>query len=173
MKKIALIATVLLFTSLSSFAQQDKTTPPQYEDIFEQMKKMQQEMMKHFGGKMQSDSTESSDEGFGMGFPNMKMDTSFTKSFGMLFDGKEWKSMMPNDSTMNGMMRGFGDKMPNFGGNGMDMSEMFKGIEKMFGDSFGGGFGDDMQITPRPQPKEKKRKGEADKKDKKYKTEDL
>ena len=159
MKKIVLIITTLLITSFSSFAQ-DKTTPstpPQYENIFEQMKEMQQKMMKRFGGK--ADSTESSDD-MGMNFPNMKMDSSFSKSFGMLFDGKEWKSMMPNDSTMNGMMRGFG--------GGFDMSEMFKGFEKMFG-----GDAENMQTLPKGQPKDKKRRDEGDKKEKKYKTEDL
>jgi hypothetical protein len=45
------------------------------------------------------------------------------------------------------------------------MSEMFKG----FGNMFGG----DASPMPRVQPKDKKRLGEEDTKDKKYKTEKL
>jgi hypothetical protein len=132
-----------------------------FNGLQEQLQKMQREMLKMFGG---GDSDSSGISLFKFGSPNMQMDSSFSKSFGGIFDGKEWKSMMPGDSTMGDMMRQFQDKMPDFGKN-FDMSEMLKGFGNMFGNS-----PDNM---PRVEPKQKQRSEEGDKKNKKYKTESL
>ncbi len=168
MKKIILIVLTVLTVQFVGFAQKTETeedVPQKKEhpsgDIFEQMQKMQREMLKMFGG---GESDSSGVFGFKFGSPNMQMDTTFSKSFGGMFDGQEWKSIMPGDSTMGDMMRQLQDKMPDFG-KSFDMSEMFKGFEKLFE----GG----MDNMPRIEPKQKQRLGEGDKKEKKYKTETL
>jgi hypothetical protein len=183
MKKIILTVSAALFVQFMSFSQKieekkdekvEERTPyiieeeeiplnrkQDFNGLQEQMQKMQREMLKMFGG---SDSDSSGTSLFQFGSPNMKMDTSFSKSFGGIFDGKEWKSMMPGDSTMGDMMRQLQDKMPDFGKN-FDMSEMLKGFGNMFGNGT-----DNM---PRVEPKQKQRPNEGDKKDKKYKTESL
>jgi hypothetical protein len=169
MKKIILIALVILSVQAAGFSQrtEDEDGLPKKEknsgDLFEQMQKMQREMLKMFGG---GDTDSSGVFSFKFGSPNMQMDTSFSKSFGGIFDGKEWKSTMPGDSTMGmgDMMRQLQDKMPDLGRN-FDMSEMFKGFGKMFGEGMDG--------MPRIEPKQKQRLGEGDKKEKKYKTESL
>jgi hypothetical protein len=173
MKKIFLIVFAILGTQFVGFTQKVEQEEPYiiekddeapqrsegFKGMEDQMKQLQREMMKMFGG---SDSTGGFN--FKFGSPNMRMDTSFSKSFGGIFDGTEWKSVMPNDSTMRDMMKQFDGKMPDLGKN-FDMSEMFKGIEQMFG---GGGTDNMPRVTPKQKNSE-----EGDKKKKKYKTEDL
>lgn len=156
MKKIAFILVVAAILPVFVHAQNTDETPKQM-DIFEHMRKMQREMFKNFGGM--SDST---------GDNMMRMDSTFSRSFGMLFDGNEWKSLNPNDTTMNDMFRQMEERMSKLG-EGFNFSEMFKG----FGDMFGEGF--DMQTTPMPRvkPKEKERRGEGEKKEKTYSTEKI
>jgi hypothetical protein len=176
MKKIILTALAILCIQLIGFTQKTEEETPyiieeeeiplnkkqNFNGLQEQMQKMQREMLKMFGGGNDSDSTGVFN--FNFGSPNGKMDTTFSKSFGGIFNGKEWNSIMPNDSTMSDMMRQFQGKMPDLG-KGFDMSEMFKGFENLFG----GG----MDNMPRIEPKPKQRLGEGDKKEKKYKTESL
>lgn len=172
MKKIILMVFAILCVQSVGFTQEvEKETPYIIEEEEIPQKKEQggmntlqeqlQKMLKMFGG---GDSDSSGVFSFKFGSPNMQMDTTFSKSFGGIFDGKEFKSIMPNDSTMGDMMQQFQGKMPDFGKN-FDMSEIFKGFGKMFGDS--------MDNMPHVEPKQKQRSGEGDKKEKKYKTESL
>jgi hypothetical protein len=174
MKKIFLIVFAILCTQFAGFTQKAEPDEPYiiekddeapqrgegFKGMDEQMKKLQREMMKMFG----EDSDSTGGFSFKFGSPNMRMDTSFSKSFGGIFDGTEWKSIMPNDSTMRDMTKQFEGKMPDFGKN-FDLSEMFKGFEQMFG---GGGTDNMPRITPKQKNSE-----EGEKKKKKYKTEDL
>ncbi len=176
MRKIVLIiATFVLINTLSS-AQDTKSSPSkEHPDMMEGLKDMQERMKQFFGKGL--DSTQ--DFSFQMDPNFMKMDTSMSKSFGFLFDGENWKSLTPgSDSLSNGFG---GDKMGDIFKQmqeqmkklmpdmkeGFDMSDMLKG--------FGNFFGDDSLNSPMPrvQPKDKKRLGEEESKDKKYKTEKL
>ncbi|MBL7816823.1 MAG: hypothetical protein JNL70_17510 [Saprospiraceae bacterium] len=175
MKKWLPILTIFLLTWSASNAQNNQKDED-VDDISQQMAKMQKQMMeqmkKLFGNDEEGDSTQM----FNFSFKNMpfgQIDTSFTQSFGMMFDGKNWHSLSPNgDSTTDESFRQLRDRMPDFGkGFDMNMEDMFKSFSQMFQ----GGFpmspnADDM---PRIQPDNKKRKGEESKKNGKYKTESL
>lgn len=170
MKKIVLILSSVFIFSTSVSAQDSST--PQSKDLpsgMESLKEMQQQMMQLFG-RRSSDSTQNF--AFQLDTNIMKIDTSFSKSFGFSFDGENWKPMTPNSEggQMGDMFKQMQEQMkklmPDMN-QGFDMSEMFKG----FGNMFGGG---DASPIPRVQPKEKKRLGEEEMtKDKKYKTEKL
>ena len=169
MKKILLILSSFFIFNAYIMAQDSST--PQSKDTpsgMESLKEMQQQMMQLFG-RRGSDSTQSF--AFQLDTNFMKIDTSFSKSFGFSFDGENWKSMTPNTEggQMGDMFKQMQEQMkklmPDMNQN-FDMSEMFKG----FGNMFGG----DASPMPRVQPKEKKRLGEEEMtKDKKYKTEKL
>ena len=169
MKKILLILSSFFVFNAYIMAQDSST--PQSKDFpngMESLKEMQQQMMQLFG-RRGSDSTQSF--AFQLDTNFMKIDTSFSKSFGFSFDGENWKSMTPNSDggQMGDMFKQMQEQMkklmPDMNQN-FDMSEMFKG----FGNMFGG----DATPMPRVQPKEKKRLGEEEMtKDKKYKTEKL
>lgn len=168
MKKLILTVLAVLCVQFVGFTQKTETEEdvPQKKErdsntLEEQMQKMQRDMFKMFGG---GNSDSSGVFSFKFGSPNRQMDTTFSKSFGGIFDGQQWKSIMPGDSTMGDMMRQLQDNMPDFGKN-FDMSEMFKSFGKMFGN--------DMDNIPQIEPKQKQRLGEGDKKEKKYKTESL
>ena len=168
MKKILLILSSFFVFNAYIMAQDSST--PQSKDFpngMESLKEMQQQMMQLFG-RRGSDSTQSF--AFQLDTNFMKIDTSFSKSFGFSFDGENWKSMTPNSDggQMGDMFKQMQEQMkklmPDMNQN-FDMSEMFKG----FGNMFGG----DATPMPRVQPKDKKRLGEEETKDKKYKTEKL
>jgi hypothetical protein len=172
MRKIILIISSIVFLGFNAVAQ-DSTQPKEREfpSMMESMKEMQKQMMKLFGGG----GTDSLSNGFSFDFGGddsdfMKMDTSMSKSFGFMFDGKNFKSLTPNTDggNMSDMMKQLEEKMqkmmPDMGKN-FDMMDMFKG--------FGNMFGDDTDPMPRVQPKDKKRLGEDEPKEKKYKTEKL
>ena len=169
MKKIVLILSGIFIFNAYIMAQDSST--PQSKDFpsgMESLKEMQQQMMQLFG-RRGSDSTQSF--AFQLDTNFMKIDTSFSKSFGFSFDGENWKSMTPNSDggQMGDMFKQMQEQMkklmPDMNQN-FDMSEMFKG----FGNMFGG----DATPMPRVQPKDKKRLGEEEMtKDKKYKTEKL
>ena len=169
MKKILLILSSFFVFNAYIMAQDSST--PQSKDFpngMESLKEMQQQMMQLFG-RRGSDSTQSL--AFQLDTNFMKIDTSFSKSFGFSFDGENWKSMTPNSDggQMGDMFKQMQEQMkklmPDMNQN-FDMSEMFKGFGNMFG-------GDAMPM-PRVQPKDKKRLGEEEMtKDKKYKTEKL
>lgn len=172
MKKILFfIAAFILFQSVG-MAQNNEPVPSKEQDMKEGLKKMQEQMMRLFDNG--TDSTDSFSFGFGDNF--MKIDTAFSKSFGFMFDGENWKSLTPDK---NGLSEGPGNEdmseilkqlqqkmkhmIPDMK-DGFDMSEMFKG--------FGNMFGNDPMILPEPN-KNKKRLGEEERKEKKYKTEKL
>ena len=169
MKKIVLILSSAFIFNAAVSAQDSST--PQSKDFpsgMESLKEMQQQMMQLFG-RRGSDSTQSF--AFQLDTNFMKIDTSFSKSFGFSFDGENWKPLTPNTEggQMGGMFKQMQEQMkklmPDMNQN-FDMSEMFKG----FGNMFGG----DASPMPRVQPKDKKRLGEEEMtKDKKYKTEKL
>ena len=169
MKKIVLI--ISSFFIFNAFVSAQDSGTPQSKDFpngMESLKEMQQQMMQLFG-RRGSDSTQSF--AFQLDTNFMKIDTSFSKSFGFSFDGENWKSMTPNSDggQMGDMFKQMQEQMkklmPDMNQN-FDMSEMFKG----FGNMFGG----DATPMPRVQPKDKKRLGEEEMtKDKKYKTEKL
>ena len=173
MKKIVLILSSI-FIFKAAVSAQDLSTPQSkdFPNGMESLKEMQQQMMQLFG-RRGSDSTQSF--AFQLDTNFMKIDTSFSKAFGFSFDGENWKPITPN--TPEGINEGgqMGDMfkqmqeqmkklMPDMNQN-FDLSEMFKG----FGNMFGG----DATPMPRVQPKDKKRLGEEETKDKKYKTEKL
>ncbi len=169
MKKILLILSSFFIFNACTMAQDSST--PQSKDFpsgMESLKEMQQQMMQLFG-RRGSDSTQSF--AFQLDTNFMKIDTSFSKSFGFSFDGENWKSMTPNTEggQMGDMFKQMQEQMkkmmPDMN-QSFDLSEMFKG----FGNMFGGG---DASPMPRVQPKDKKRLGEEETKDKKYKTEKL
>ena len=168
MKKIVLMLSCFFIFNAYIMAQDSST--PQSKDFpsgMESLKEMQQQMMQLFG-RRGSDSTQSF--AFQLDTNFMKIDTSFSKSFGFSFDGENWKSMTPNSDggQMGDMFKQMQEQMkklmPDMNQN-FDMSEIFKG----FGNMFGG----DATPMPRVQPKDKKRLGEEETKDKKYKTEKL
>ena len=169
MKKILLILSSFFVFNAYIMAQDSST--PQSKDFpngMESLKEMQQQMMQLFG-RRGSDSTQSF--AFQLDTNFMKIDTSFSKSFGFSFDGENWKSMTPNSDggQMGDMFKQMQEQMkklmPDMNQN-FDMSERFKG----FGNMFGG----DATPMPRVQPNDKKRLGEEEMtKDKKYKTEKL
>ena len=169
MKKIVLILSSFFVFNAYIMAQDSST--PQSKDFpngMESLKEMQKQMMQLFG-RRGSDSTQSF--AFQLDTNFMKIDTSFSKSFGFSFDGENWKSMTPNSDggQMGDMFKQMQEQMkklmPDMNQN-FDMSERFKG----FGNMFGG----DATPMPRVQPKDKKRLGEEEMtKDKKYKTEKL
>lgn len=176
MKKIVLIISTFILINTTSSAQ-DTTPSPSKEqpNMMDGLKEMQ-ERMKHFFGKG-LDSTESFS--FRMDPDMMQMDTSMSKSFGFMFDGENWKSLTPgSDSLSNGfggdrmgdifkqMQEQMKKLMPDMK-EGFDMTEMFKGLGSFFGDGFMN------SPMPRVEPKDKKRLGEEESKDKKYKTEKL
>lgn len=169
MKKIVLIVSSIFIFNAYIMAQDSST--PQSKDFpsgMESLKEMQQQMMQLFGGRRSSDSTQSF--AFQLDTNVMKIDTSFSKSFGFSFDGENWKPLTPNSEggQMGEMFKQMQEQMkklmPDMNQN-FDMSEMFKG--------FGNLFGSDATPMPRVQPKDKKRLGEEETKDKKYKTEKL
>ena len=168
MKKIVLILSCFFVFNAYIMAQ-DSSTPQSkgFPSGMESLKEMQQQMMQLFG-RRGSDSTQSF--AFQLDTNFMKIDTSFSKSFGFSFDGENWKPLTPNSEggQMGDMFKQMQEQMkklmPDMNQN-FDMSEMFKG----FGNMFGG----DASPMPRVQPKEKKRLGEEETKDKKYKTEKL
>ena len=168
MKKIVLIH-LSFFIFNATISAQDSSTPQSkdFPSSMESLKEMQQQMMQLFG-RRGSDSTHSF--AFQLDTNFMKIDTSFSKSFGFSFDGENWKPMTPNSESgqMGDMFKQMQEQMkklmPDMNQN-FDMSEMFKG----FGNMFGG----DASPMPRVQPKDKKRLGEEEMKNKKYKTEKL
>ena len=169
MKKILLILSSFFDFNAYIMAQDSSTSQSKdFPNGMESLKEMQQQMMQLFG-RRGSDSTQSF--AFQLDTNFMKIDTSFSKSFGFSFDGENWKSMTPNSDggQMGDMFKQMQEQMkklmPDMNQN-FDMSEMFKG----FGNMFGG----DATPMPRVQPKDKKRLGEEEMtKDKKYKTEKL
>jgi hypothetical protein len=174
MKKIASTLSLVLLILTFATAQNNKKAPPQYSDDFgkqmEQMTQMMSEQMKKMFGNNDGDSTQN----FNFSFKNMpfgSMDSSMTKSFGMLFDGKNWQNLSPNgDSSMNESMKELRERMPDFG-KGLNLDDMFKS----FGDMFQGGFqmSPNNDNMPRVQPYDKKQKGDEAKKKGKYETEKL
>ena len=168
MKKILLILSSFFVFNAYIMAQDSSTSQSKdFPNGMESLKEMQQQMMQLFG-RRGSDSTQSF--AFQLDTNFMKIDTSFSKSFGFSFDGENWKSMTPNSDggQMGDMFKQMQEQMkklmPDMNQN-FDMSEMFKG----FGNMFGG----DASPMPRVQPKDKKRLGEEEMKNKKYKTEKL
>ncbi len=172
MRKIVLIISSIVLLGFNVVAQ-DSTQPKEKEfpSMMESMKEMQKQMMKLFGGG----GKDSLSKGFSFDFGGdgsdfMKMDTSMSKSFGFMFDGKNFKSLTPNTEggNMNDIMKQLEEKMqkmmPDMGKN-FDMMDMLKG--------FGNMFGDDVDSMPKVVPKDKKRLGEDEPKEKKYKTEKL
>ena len=168
MKKIILILSSAFF--FNAFISAQDLNTPQSKDFpsgMESLKEMQQQMMQLFG-RRGSDSTQSF--AFQLDTNFMKIDTSFSKAFGFSFDGENWKPITPNTEggQMGDMFKQMQEQMkklmPDMNQN-FDLSEMFKG----FGNMFGG----DSTPMPRVQPKDKKRLGEEETKDKKYKTEKL
>ncbi len=168
MKKVVLILSSVFIFNAYIMAQDSST--PQSKDFpngMESLKEMKQQMMQLFG-RQGLDSTQNF--AFQLDTNFIKIDTSFSKSFGFSFDGENWKPMTPNTEggQMGDMFKQMQEQMkklmPDMNQN-FDMSEMFKG----FGNMFGG----DAPPMPRVQPKDKKRLGEEETKDKKYRTEKL
>jgi hypothetical protein len=163
MKKIyVLVLTTFFALNLQA---QDSSDERNTRDSFE---KMHRQMMKQFEQMFRGDSS---------GNFSFKFDTTFTngdamtRSFGFMFDGNNWKSMSPDSLGQNGSMKGFFGDFDNlfqgFDSKSFDLSDMMKRFEQMMPN------GMDM---PRMQPydqRERKRKGDADKKEKKYETEKL
>lgn len=175
MKKIILmISSVFIFNTF--MVAQDSLSSPKAKEFPSEMenqngmdgfKDMQRQMMQFFG-KMENDSSRNFAFQFDTSF--MKVDTSFSKSFGFSFDGENWQSLTPNTerAQMGEMFKQLQEQMkklmPDMNKD-FDMSEMLKG--------FGNFFDNDFSTMPRVQPKDKKRLGEEDTKNKKYKTEKL
>jgi hypothetical protein len=163
MKKLTLVITVFCLSQLSLLAQ--NTQSPQ--NMMEQMQKQMQKMMGGLGS-MGGDST--------MNF-DFKMDTSMNKTFGMLFDGKQWQSLTESgDSTHTDFFQQFLNRFKGMGpegtnpddsNQGFNMSDMLKGFEQMMPGL------QSQDGMPRIAPENKKRKGEADTKEKKYSTEKI
>ena len=174
MKKIASTLGLVLLIFCFATAQNSKKETPQYSDDFskqmEQMSRMMSEQMKKMFGNDDSDSTQN----FSFSFKNSPfgdMDSTMTKSFGMLFDGKNWQSLSPDgDTSMSESMKELRERMPDFG-KGLNIDDMLKN----FGDMFQNGFpmSPNSDNMPRIQPLDKKRKGEEPKKNGKYETEKL
>jgi hypothetical protein len=158
MKKLTLAIAILCFSSLSLIAQNNAS--PQ-----NMMQEMQKQMQKMLGGlgSFGGDST--------MNF-DFKMDTTLNKSFGMLFDGDKWQSLTESgDSTHTDFFQQFLDRFkgsnPDSMGQGMNLNDMMKNFEQIM---------PNMQSPdgmPRISPENKKRKGEAEVKEKKYSTEKI
>jgi hypothetical protein len=174
MKKIALVVSSIVLMGFN-VAAQDSTQPKEKEfpSMMESMKEMQEQMMKLFGGGSRDTLSKGFSYGFGGdGSDFMKIDTSMSKSFGFMFDGKNFKSLTPNQDEngggMNDIIKQLEERMqkmmPDTGKN-FDMMDMFKG--------FGNMFGEDTDAMPKVVPKDKKRLGEDETKEKKYKTEKL
>lgn len=175
LKKVLISSLCVLLTS-GALVAQDSTMPksqspnkdfPNISDSFKEMQKQMEEQMKKFFG----------DEGGGFQSFSFKMDTtfrdtSFSKSYGFMFDGKNWKSLTPNTEggdNMGDVFKQMQERMkklmPDMG-KGFDM-DMFKG----FGDM---SEGEDSMPRVQPQPKPKKRLGDEEApKNEKYKTEKL
>jgi hypothetical protein len=162
MKKYVFVFSVLCFSQLTISAQNSQS--PQ--NMIEQMQKQMQKMLggMGFGG----DST------MNFGF---KMDTMMNKSFGMFFDGDQWKSLTESgDSTNTDFFQQFLNRFkgmsPDGGSSdgtnqGFNFSEMFKGFEQLMPGL------QSQDGMPRISPENKKRRGEADTKEKKYSTEKI
>jgi len=184
MKKTVLVCSLIFCFAHISFGQSEdkempakpeKETPAPIEKEnnaddfakeFEEMQKNMRMQMQRFFGQLFGE-TDSSDNQFGFNFQRLPfgtMDTSLFKSFGFSFDGKDWKSFgSDGDSTFQ--------NMPHFGkGFNMDMSEMMKQMEKMFGNGFNRIPFDGMEM---PHVKPQDPKGEDPKNNRKYKTEKL
>lgn len=162
MKKYIFAFSVLCFSQFSLLAQNSQS--PQ--NMMEQMQKQMQQMLGKMG--MGGDST--------MNF-DFKMDTTLNKSFGMFLDGDNFKSFTESgDSTHNDFFQQFLDRFkgmspegtnPEGTNQGLNFSEMFKGFEQMMPGL------QSQDGMPRISPENKKRKGEAETKEKKYTTEKI
>ena len=153
-KKFLFICSLIGMTQSNATAQTNKAP-------LDMMEQMQQQMQKMFGGMMDSSSTHS-----------FQMDTTLNKSFGMLFDGEKWRSLTESgDSTSTDFFAQFLQRFkggsPNSGTEGFNFSEMFKGFEQMIPNM------EAPDSMPRVSPENKKRKGEAETKEKKYSTEKI
>jgi hypothetical protein len=163
MKKLTLVITVFCFSQMGLMAQQ--TQSPQ--NMMEQMQKQMQKMMGSFGS-FGGDST--------MNF-DFKMDTTLNKSFGMLFDGKQWQSLTESgDSTHTDFFQQFLNRFkgmnpegtsPDDSNQGFNMFDMLKNFEQIMPNMA------PQDGMPRIAPENKKKKGEADTKEKKYSTEKI
>jgi hypothetical protein len=153
MKKIVPI----LFFCLSAMVVNGQDSTPQKDNnIFEQLQKMQKQMMQQFGNMF--DTTNMGE----MDMPMLRVDSSMTKSFGYLFDGENFKQF--GDSTMMDMFKGLEGNMLNF--KDLNLEDMMKGFGKMFGD--------DNFSMPRIEPYDRKKSDEpSEKKKKKYDTEKI
>jgi hypothetical protein len=162
MKKYIFAFSVLILSHLSLSAQNNQS--PQ--NMMEQMQKQMQKMLGGMG--MGGDSSMNLD---------FKMDTTFNKSFGMLFDGDKWQSLTESgDSTHTDFFQQFLNRFkgmspegtsPDGMGQGFNLSEMLKGFEQMMPGL------QSQDGMPRISPENKKRKGEAESKEKKYSTEKI
>jgi hypothetical protein len=162
MKKYVFAFSVLCFSQFSLSAQSNQS--PQ--NMMEQMQKQMQKMLGSLG--LGGDST--------MNF-DFKMDTTLNKSFGMFLDGDKWKSFTESgDSTHTDFFQQFLDRFkgmspegtnPDGMNQGLNFSEMFKGFEQMMPGL------QSQDGMPRISPENKKRKGDADTKEKKYSTEKI
>jgi hypothetical protein len=161
MKKIFVLV-LFGFITLGLSAQDSTKEKERPYDKFEDMHR---QMMKQFEKMF-----DNSKGGFSFKFDTTFMngiDTSFSRSFGFMFDGNNWKSLSPDSlgkggGSMGDMFKGFGDF--DFGKD-FDLSDMMKRFEEMVPRGF------DM---PRIEPYDnapKQRKGDKDKKEKKYETE--
>jgi hypothetical protein len=157
MKKYFLAFSIILLSQFNISAQQNEAPL----NFMDQMQQMQKQMQKMLGGM--------GDSSMANGF---QIDTSFNKSFGMMFDGEKWRSLTESgDSTHTDFFQQFLDKFkgmsPDGSMEGFSMPPIFKGLEQMMP---GLGAPDAM---PRISPENKKRKGEADTREKKYSTEKI
>ena len=163
MKKLTFVITIFCLSQLNLSAQ----STPSPQNMMEQMQKQMQKMMGSFGN-MGGDST--------MNF-DFKMDTSFNKSFGMLFDGKQWQSLTESgDSTHTDFFQQFLNRFkgmspegtnPDDTNQGFNFSDMLKNFEQIMPNM------PTQDGMPRIAPDNKKKKGEGETKEKKYSTEKI
>jgi hypothetical protein len=152
-----------------SLTAQDSSKEKENERPADRFEDMQRQMMKQFEKMF-----DNSKGGFSFKMDTTFMngiDTSFSRSFGFMFDGNNWKTMTPDSLESDGDSRGFGEMFKGFGdfdlGKDFDLSEMMKRFEQMMPRGF------DM---PRVEPYDngpKQRRGDKEKKEKKYETEKL
>lgn len=173
MRKVVIASLCFIFLSAGLMAQ-DSTAPKsksQGEDFpdmmggFKEMQKRMEDQMKKFFGDDGSQSFS-----FKMDTTFMNSDTSFSKSFGFMFDGKNWKSLTPGTEggNMGDMFKQMEEKMQKMMPNMREDDSIFD-LFKGFGNAFG-----NEEAMPRVQPKDKKRKGDEEApKNEKYKTEKL
>jgi hypothetical protein len=152
-KHCILLAFMALVNVLAAQNQNDESKP-----MMDDFEKMQRQMMKRFENFFKMDSTEGFT--FRMDTTFNLSDSSFNRSFGFMFDGKEWKQFTPDGSDSTDFKSPFGSFF-------QGMPDVFKDFDKFFSDDF---------MSPRVRPygePDRRRKGDTPSKEKKYQTEKL